>query len=287
MQLFIATWLTLLVDIAQIAGVVLIAVYVVKTVQIAKANQESAKAAQDAVQAALKSVKLSELTIAEMKAARDATTAPYVVLSFELQLQHDFVLIVMENIGQSAARDISVTFEPPLDIHLRPSQKDPWPEFITGTTHTLAPRQRLSAYVHSVRYLLNHQDLVRRYTATVSYYGGFSARERRDVYVLDINAFTGELSRRSESADIADNLRDLSIAVNGGAQILNGIRDGLYRAASRQLSHLDETTAALPPTPTLQAPTSATPATEAARPSNPEQIAQLAQLRDQDISSDQ
>jgi hypothetical protein len=138
-------------------------------------------------------VKLSEQSVEEMRAARDAQTAPYVVVY--LDATDMIVRLVMENLGQTVARDINLHFSPVLDPGLGATQGHEWPRFMTDTTPVLAPRQRMSAILNSYPVLINNDKLKPEYSVIVSYHGGMTEESqsvlRSDTFVLDVRSFYG------------------------------------------------------------------------------------------------
>lgn len=229
-QLFDSTWLPIILAVVQVASLVFLVIYVVKTVQIARSNQASADASKRALEATLASVRISEQALQEMKAARDAQTAPYVVVYFDAS---DFLVrIVMENLGQSAARNIAIKFEPDLDVFLRPGGAGEWPNFVTTTTPNLAPKQRLICLVNSYPALVNNPKLSDRYVVTVTYTGGMSDleqdAERKATFVLDLKSFYGmEVQRDTLMEKAIDKLGEVATKLEETKRAVGEIGDRL------------------------------------------------------------
>ena len=70
-------------------------------------------------------VKSSEASVALMKQQADAICRPYVSLSLVKQPNNPFILLRVENNGQTAARDMTLTLGPDLEKiqHLKTNQR--------------------------------------------------------------------------------------------------------------------------------------------------------------------
>jgi hypothetical protein len=181
----------LVLFILAIANVFYLIRYVRTTAQIAESNRRAADATLQAAQATQESAKLSQLAVAEMQATRDAQTAPYVVVYIELI--NSLVTLVMENLGATAAYNVSLEFDPPLppDVFLGVEP----PAFVSGVTPTLSPRQQMRRImIPSAAFeTLEKQNVSMRYRATVEYKGGPVERERvrNEEFIIDIASFSG------------------------------------------------------------------------------------------------
>jgi hypothetical protein len=101
-QLFDQTWLPIISVVLSViitgGTAVLLIMNLSKTADIARANQQSAAASARALD--------------EMRAQRDAETAPYVVAYADWRER--MVFLVVENLGKTAAHNIALAFEPGL-----------------------------------------------------------------------------------------------------------------------------------------------------------------------------
>lgn len=186
--LFIDVWLQywqpVILFLVQVASLVFLIIYVVKTANIAKANRQAAQATEETAQSTLSSVELSKKVLDEMQEARDAQTAPYVVVY--LDLTREFLIeIVMENLGQMMAENISLDFKPPLEqgiptLHLLPI-------FSRSVTPNLAPRQQMRGVIHGA-HLLKTSKAPTKYEVIVKYSGGMIPKERVGTYILDLES---------------------------------------------------------------------------------------------------
>jgi hypothetical protein len=233
-ELFNATWLPVLLGLVQVASLVFLVIYVIKTVEIAQANRKAAEATQKATEATLLSVKLSEQAVEEMRSARDAQTAPYVVVYLDMDASGFIVRLVMENLGQTAAHDISLHFDPELDAALGVGQRSEWPRFMTGVTPMLAPKQRIYTVLNSYPELVNSDAMKSSYTVSVSYHGGMSEDAQRTArtarFVLDFMSFYGVMRINENDLEKAvGKLEDLTKAVDKLREPLEGMEERLNR----------------------------------------------------------
>lgn len=84
--------------IANIATLIAIIIYVIKTSEMAKATREYAK--------------ISKETLEEMRDTRDQTTAPYIVCYFEFK--QNSMYLVVKNIGKGLAENVKIELDPSL-----------------------------------------------------------------------------------------------------------------------------------------------------------------------------
>lgn len=92
----------------QVAALIGLIVYVIKTWEIASATRRSTELSQ-------RSLELSQAVLEEMKAARLQESAPYVVVYFDMPYGNDWVMyFVVKNTGRTVAKDVKLTFDPPL-----------------------------------------------------------------------------------------------------------------------------------------------------------------------------
>ncbi|GEM_PF-2827657 len=160
-------------------------------------GQKQVQVSQEQVRVSQEQTRLALDTLREMQETRDAQTAPYVVVYVELQ--ESIVYLVMENLGQMMAENISVHFEPPLqEKHLIIKTI---PTFISGITPNLAPKQQIRTGFNGFSQLLNNPDFPPSYKVTVQYQGGTPKKERQETYVLDIKSFENIAYTRQDELD--------------------------------------------------------------------------------------
>lgn len=213
--LFIDVWLLywqpVILFLVQVASLIFLIIYVVKTANIATANRQAAQATEDTAKSTLSSVELSKKVLDEMQEARDAQTAPYVVVY--LDLTNTFLIeIVMENLGQMMAENISLEFKPPLEQGIHTLH---WlPIFSTSVTPNLAPRQQMRGAIHGA-FLLKNSKVPTKYEATVKYSGGMTSKERIGTYILDLESTAARTVDRETNleARIREGLQQLDITL--------------------------------------------------------------------------
>src|SRR5262245_49326539 len=85
----------------QLAALIALVVYVVKTWQIASANRRS--------------VEVSEAVLKEMRTTRFQEIAPYVIVFLDMPYSNDWVMyLVVKNTGKTVAKNVRFKFDPPL-----------------------------------------------------------------------------------------------------------------------------------------------------------------------------
>jgi hypothetical protein len=176
--------------VVQILTFIALAVYVWKTWEIAKANRDAAKSGAE--------------TIEEMRAAREAASAPQVAIYLSAA-SNQAAEIVLENYGDGTAADVLCTFDPPLQTT---HQGDPGRFF--EIPKWLPPRSRLT---HGLDVWADYlrSDLPRRYNVKVAYQDVTRTKRYSVEYALDVSAFehmlTWERKGVPELARVAESLR--------------------------------------------------------------------------------
>jgi hypothetical protein len=82
----------IILAIVQIATLIALIIYVIKTWQMASATNKYAKT--------------SENTLQEMKDSRDQEIAPYVIAYFDVPYGQKFIFLIIKNIGLSVAKNV-------------------------------------------------------------------------------------------------------------------------------------------------------------------------------------
>jgi len=146
--------------------------------------------------------------LAEARTLREQQTRPYVVVDLDMQSRPPIINLSVGNIGQSSARDVQISFEPPLRSTLdkdRPRSELP---FLRSGIPTLPPRKRIETIFDTGpdRFNANLEDT---YTAKVKYKGD-AGRTYEDTYILDIGMFYGlEYITPRGLADLHGELREI------------------------------------------------------------------------------
>lgn len=165
--------LDILIFIIQILTLVFLIIYVKKTWDIASATRASTKT--------------SERMLEEMRDERDQETAPYVIAYFEFK--NHVIYLYIKNIGKTAARNVTLEFEPKLQTKLME-------DYISNTNlikngiKSLAPGQEIKTLFDTAPSYLN-SSLPMCYTVKISYSGGLLNNLRESEQILDISVQSG------------------------------------------------------------------------------------------------
>ncbi|MDI2127953.1 hypothetical protein [Yinghuangia seranimata] len=143
--------------------------------------------------------------------ARRESLEPHVVVSFEV-IRKTFNVVV-QNVGQSVARDVRIVFDPPL-TSAKPSEGYVIAEvtmFKKGIP-TLPPGQRLTAFLDTGPNRVNSTEPM-EYTATVACTGPFGV-VTPEVYLLDLAVF-GDVTTLDtrDIHDVADELKKINTTI--------------------------------------------------------------------------
>jgi hypothetical protein len=158
--------------------------------------------------------------LAEMRQTRIAQSRPYVIAYLRHQpVGHTLIEFVIANAGKTVARDITLTFDPPLSPTSGPGAsfgEAHWVVFDSGLP-MLAPGQELTClWAHSLTIFKTGADIPKKHKVKVSYRGDFpkGSTYNEEEYVLDVGAFYGRLSVAAKGTEEV-------------AQALEAIRDSL------------------------------------------------------------
>ena len=187
-----ADTLDVIMFVIQLLSLIALVVYVIKTAEVAQGTWKSAQA--------------MDRSVAEMVEDRDQQIAPYVVVFFDHQTDSPIFDLVIKNTGRTAARDVEVTFEPPLQTSLKNYDIEQL-AFIHQVIPTLPPEYEIRASVDVIDNALKSVTLPKQYRVKVTYSGGIKAEKREAEYILDLNFFNGILETHTRS------LTDLTKAV--------------------------------------------------------------------------
>ena len=187
-----ADTLDVIMFVIQLLSLIALVVYVIKTAEVAQGTWKSAQA--------------MDRSVAEMVEDRDQQIAPYVMVFFDHQTDSPIFDLVIKNTGRTAARDVEVTFEPPLQTSLKNYDIEQL-AFIHQVIPTLPPEYEIRASVDVIDNALKSVTLPKQYRVKVTYSGGIKAEKREAEYILDLNIFNGILETHTRS------LTDLTKAV--------------------------------------------------------------------------
>jgi len=202
-----ADTLDVIMFVIQLLSLIALVVYVIKTAEVAQGTWKSAQA--------------MDRSVAEMVEDRDQQIAPYVVVFFDHQTDSPIFDLVIKNTGRTAARDVEVTFEPPLQTSLKNYDIEQL-AFIHQVIPTLPPEYEIRASVDVIDNALKSVTLPKQYRVKVTYSGGIKAEKREAEYILDLNIFNGILETHTRSlTDLTKAVEKISDKLDELAKITN------------------------------------------------------------------
>lgn len=146
--------------------------------------------------------------VGEARSLREDQARPFVLVDFTAE---NPTSIVISNTGRTAARDVRVTFDPPLAS----TMSKPWgwtnhPAFSDSGMSILAPGREYRLIFDSLL-ARSPSDLPRRYKVAIAY--GVTNGKRKpkylDEYILDLADFDGVSVPKPGLAEIAGSLRQI------------------------------------------------------------------------------
>ncbi len=163
----------------------------------------------------------------EARKLRAEQSLPYIVVDFEHSPAWDGLLdVTITNIGQTPARDVRVSFDPPLVSTLRESRDGDFQDiaiFKDGIPF-VAPERKIRILFERLPSLYEREDLPRGYRAHVSFETDTSGRIEND-YVLDLNQYYDWESVRVYGVhDGAKALREIEKRLEKWTAHFNGVR---------------------------------------------------------------
>lgn len=215
--------------IVQIASLIGLIIYVVKTAEVAKETKKSARA--------------MEKSIEEMVADRDQEFAPYIIVYFDAQTDSPIFDLVVKNTGKSIADNIKITFDPPLQTSLKNYDISKL-SFIHQAIPAMPPGYELRSAFDRLETRLISESLPKLYKVQVSYFGGLNQKLRRLEYVLDINTFQGILDTHASSfSDLNHTLEDIPVKLDALKRVVELIPErnrGIQEELSRLVNKPDQ-----------------------------------------------
>jgi hypothetical protein len=211
-------WASVIGTVINALTLVAILVYVVKTWQIATdtarsatSTERSAAATEVAAKATEQSARISEATLGEMREARQAESAPYIVVYLDVQPNGWLVDLVIKNVGQTAASTVQISFDPPLAGKISADGDVPLPNFVTDGIAYMPPSFSLRSLMWSSFVVFGQgAQFPLQYTAAVSYTDSRTGTRHSESYALDLNVFQGTLATTQRTlTDIYEELRHL------------------------------------------------------------------------------
>jgi hypothetical protein len=159
--------------IVQIATLIALVSYVIKTGQIASASKRSTE--------------VSEGILKEMRESRDQEVAPYVVAYFDIPYGMPLIYLIVRNAGKSVAKDVKLEFQPPLKNSKGEAINDI--PFIKEGIGSIPPEYEIKTFFDSAISYFEKKELPLTYTVKVSYSGGLQPDTRNTEQIMDLSAF--------------------------------------------------------------------------------------------------
>jgi len=135
------------------------------------------------------SVKVSKLTLQEMKENRDHEISHYVVAYFEFENQ--MINLVVENVGKGLAKNVKIEFEPKLvnsinkDINDIPINDIP---FIKEGIASMPHKYKVKTFFDSSVGYYGGKKFPDKYKAKITYFGGLNKTKKTTEHILDIGS---------------------------------------------------------------------------------------------------
>lgn len=186
----------------QIASLIFLIIYVVKTWEMASATRKAAEA--------------TEKSVLEMRETRDQETAPFVVAYFDFQAEPGLIYLVVKNIGRTVATQVRLTFTPELyfgdDNYLLKEAG-----FLKNGIESMPPNYEIRTLIDSSSRYFGNNELPLKYNVEITYYGGIESKQRITIQQLDLSANKGILYTHSKT------MNDLVIQVEKLVKEVNEI----------------------------------------------------------------
>lgn len=138
---------------------------------------------------------IARASLKQARQLREEEAAPFIVVDIVPAPDSSFVLdLAIENVGKTLARDVRISFDPPLKSATDMSgyELSDWAALKEGIT-TLAPGRRLTA-LFDVSHERYESDLPKRYEVTVDCTDAHGRRQPTLHYTLDLEPLFGALT---------------------------------------------------------------------------------------------
>jgi len=148
--------------------------------------------------------------VREARRTREAQTQPFVIVDLQPSPDEIHVLnLIVENIGATIARDVAITFDPPLKSSMHDYEIADSP-LLTEGIPTLPPGRRIEA-LFDISFLRLKTDLPMRYDATISFCDAFGRKQEPLQYIIDLHHLIGlEYNQKLGLQDIAKSLKEIN-----------------------------------------------------------------------------
>ncbi|MHB8857333.1 MAG: hypothetical protein ACYC6K_12020 [Bellilinea sp.] len=206
----------------QIASLIFLIIYVIKTWEMASATRKAAEA--------------TEKSVLEMREQRDTEIAPYIVAYLDGQgTINGKLYLVIKNTGKSVAKNVKVIFDPPLQTKFSDTLNRVLPP---NGIPSIPPGYEIKTIID---YFITYKEYgPMAFDVSVIYSGGISDKLREDKYHLDLEIFRGivysvenkppsetvkainELNSSIES--VVEELRKIDVVISEGSKGIKNIK---------------------------------------------------------------
>lgn len=199
----------------QLLGVFGLFLYVYKTWEIASANKKSAEMSQKAIEIsqetielsrqsmefsqkeAQKSFELSQAVLEEMREARIQEILPHIVVYFDMPYGDSWIMfLIVKNTGKTAARNIEIVFNPPLQSGFGNEIHNFDISLIKNGISSLAPNQEIRTPFDAITNYFDSRlakrlngKLPTKYEITISYSSLFEEKRAITNQIIDFSMF--------------------------------------------------------------------------------------------------
>ena len=197
--------------IVQIASLIALIVYVIKTADMAREAKKSAE--------------LTEKNLEEMIVNRNLEFAPYIVVYFDAMTDSPVFDLVVKNTGKTIANNIVIAFNPPLQSSL-PNLDLSELSMLKKRIPSMPPEYEFRTAIDRLETRLETDDLPKIYEVKVTYTGGLDNKVREIQYLLDLNVYRGmmetNISSLSDLTHVVEEIPVQLAELTGSADRING-----------------------------------------------------------------
>ena len=197
--------------VVQIASLIALIVYVIKTADMAREAKKSAA--------------LTEKSLEEMIVNRNLEFAPYIVVYFDAMTDSPVFDLVVKNTGKTIANNIVIAFNPPLQSSL-PNLDLSELSMLKRRIPSMPPEYEFRTAIDRLETRLESSELPKIYEVKVSYTGGLDNKAREIQYLLDLNVYRGmmetNLSSLSDLTHVVEEIPVQLAELTGSTERING-----------------------------------------------------------------
>jgi hypothetical protein len=153
---------------------------------------------------------IAYLQVREARSLRREQARPFVTVDFVGRSV--MIMVVLKNVGPTIARNVRVTFDPPLiSSDANPHVKSVASDALEAGLPTLVPGREVRWFFDTMPARIDG-DLPLRYTATIEY-EGFDDERFSYPQILDLEPLAGALQSEPTITDVVDRLREIRDAL--------------------------------------------------------------------------